>query len=174
MDDVHVDVTCITEEDYADALLKLKEEQKRRKKSRNHATIKELMEKTLPNRRKWIVEDCPLVNGILEKFPLLNSSKMVASSILKLCLFIIILMVFQIRREFRSVTGIEKTTTLLLNNWQDWSHRIIEFSKAESTTRPAIAKLIKEYNGDADVHNSEGVWLFLLYLVININFFRSF
>lgn len=158
----------ITDEDYEDALLKLQEEQKKRKKSRNHATIKELMEKTFPKRRKWIVEDCPLVYGILKKFPLLNSSKMVTiSSLLKIVLSYLN-MVLQIRREFRSVAGIDNTATSLLNYWPDWSHRIIEFSKAESTTRPAIAKLIAEYNTDVDVHNPAGM---LLYSILLINMF---
>ena len=41
------------------------------------ATITTLLEETTALRKKWIVEDCPTVKEILEKFPCLKEPKMV-------------------------------------------------------------------------------------------------
>lgn len=58
--------------------MELKEEHKKKKKYRNNIAIKQLMERSQGKRRKWIVEDSPLVGEILEKFPLLDTCKVVS------------------------------------------------------------------------------------------------
>ena len=64
----------ITDEEYDDAIDKLKAECKKNK-GKNHATIKELMQVTEQRRRKWIEEESPLVVEILSKYPSLTSTR---------------------------------------------------------------------------------------------------
>lgn len=72
----------ITDEEYDDAIARLKEECKK-KKGRNHATIKEIMEVTQQRRRKWIEEESPLVMEALCKYPCLTSTKVVSGTVAK-------------------------------------------------------------------------------------------
>ena len=44
-------------------------------------TIKQLMLKTAPLRKKWIMEEGPLVSEILKKFPALREPRAVSSSV---------------------------------------------------------------------------------------------
>jgi len=53
------------------------EECKKRKKCRNQALLKEVMEKTFSRRRQWKLEKAPLASGVLQKYPCLSSTKMV-------------------------------------------------------------------------------------------------
>lgn len=64
---------------------------KSRKQGRNQAKIKDLMEKTRERRRKWIVQDRPLVWEVVEAFPCLGSSKGVSvlCMIFTFCMYII-------------------------------------------------------------------------------------
>ncbi len=55
----------ITDEEYEDAITELNAAYKKPKRGRNHATIKHLMENTQQRRRKWIVEESPLVSQVL-------------------------------------------------------------------------------------------------------------
>ena len=45
--------------------------------SRNHATIKNLMEVARQRRWKWILEQNPLVSEVIEEFPFLVFGKVV-------------------------------------------------------------------------------------------------
>ncbi len=69
------------EGEYLAAMDELNVEVKKPKRERNHATLKHLMETTRQQRRKWIIGERPLVSQILEKYPVLASSKQVS------CLF---------------------------------------------------------------------------------------
>ena len=68
----------INEEEYEEAVKKLKEEHAKNKKGRNHATIKQLMEKTRQRRWKSILDKGPFVSDVLKEFPFLTSSKVVS------------------------------------------------------------------------------------------------
>ena len=61
----------MSEEDYENAVSKLKEEYAKNRKGRKHATIKYLMEVTRQRRWKWILEQSPLVSEVIEEFPFL-------------------------------------------------------------------------------------------------------
>ena len=74
----------ITDEECKETMDELNQEYKKSKRERNHATIKHLMEATKQHRRKWIMEERPLMSEVLDKFPFLASSKQV-SSLLSLC-----------------------------------------------------------------------------------------
>lgn len=84
----------ITDEEYDDAIDKLKAECKKNK-GKNHATIKELMQVTEQRRRKWIEEESPLVVEILSKYPSLTSTKVVSGIVAKVvthaCIYALLL-----------------------------------------------------------------------------------
>ena len=69
----------LNDEEYEEALEILKEEcnNKKKKKGDNHKLIKELMEKTKKNRHQWIREDQPMITEVLDKFPVLRTSRWV-------------------------------------------------------------------------------------------------
>ena len=76
----------ITEEDYQQAVASRKSEWKKGKHKRDHAVIKELMEKTFTRRRQWITgEKSPLVCEVVEEFPCLRSTKVVSVIFFFLC-----------------------------------------------------------------------------------------
>lgn len=112
----------------------MKEEHAKNKKGRNHATIKQLMEKTRQRRWKSILDKGPFVSDVLKEFPFLTSSKV-------------------LRREFRWVAEVDGSTSSLTSSWPDWKKQIIELSKAEGATRPSIKKLHDLYMANAEVGN---------------------
>ncbi len=59
--------------------------------------------------------------------------------------------VLQLRREFHGIAGIEGRATSLMCSWPNWLLRIVEFSKLEAATRPAIRKLVQNFEADTDV-----------------------
>lgn len=124
----------INEEEYEEAVKKLKEEHAKNKKGRNHATIKQLMEKTRQRRWKSILDKGPFVSDVLKEFPFLTSSKV-------------------LRREFCWVAEVDGSTSSLTSSWPDWKKQIIELSKAEGATRPSIKKLHDLYMANAEVEN---------------------
>ena len=71
-------IVDISEDEYEVIIEQLKEEHKKKKKYQNHDAILQLMERSLSRRRKWIVENKPLVIEILNKFPLLDTSEVVS------------------------------------------------------------------------------------------------
>ena len=75
---VHIedDVEC-TGEEYKEAVTAMKLELKWSQKCRNHALLKELMEKTRSRRQRWIVEECPYVSMVVNEFPWIATSKCV-------------------------------------------------------------------------------------------------
>ena len=68
----------ITAEEYQEAVTVLKLELRRPRKTRNHAMMKELMEKTRRERQRWIEQECPLVWEVVETFPCIATSKCVS------------------------------------------------------------------------------------------------
>lgn len=69
----------------------------------------------------------------------------------------------QLRREFRLIADISGRAASLMCSWPDWKKQIVQFSKAESTTRPVLRKLLLEYEevvevdipaGKCHTHNS--------------------
>ena len=67
----------IDDEEYEEAICEMKTEHAK-KRGKNHSRIKQLMETTRGRRKKWITEDSPLTSQILQKFPLLSSTKTVS------------------------------------------------------------------------------------------------
>ena len=50
---------------------------------------------------------------------------------------------FQIQREFQAILQLEYNVNSLMYTWVEWSTKI-EFSKAESSSRPYIKKKLKK------------------------------
>ena len=71
--------TVLNEDEYEEAVQALQDEYRNKKSSKgsNHKVIKELMEKTKKNRHKWIREDRPMIKEVLDKFPVLRTSRWV-------------------------------------------------------------------------------------------------
>ncbi len=44
-----------------------------------------------------------------------------------------------------------------MGSWPEWVKLILQFSKEEAATRPAIRKLVMEYEADPDVDNPTGL-----------------
>ena len=44
-----------------------------------------------------------------------------------------------------------------MSTWSDWTKQLVEFVRAEATTRPAIRKLLLDYNTEADMDNTAGL-----------------
>ena len=66
----------ITEDGYEEAIRQIKTEyQKGSRGGKNHATLKQLMDKTQKRRVQWIREDRPLLSEIVATFPCLKTSK---------------------------------------------------------------------------------------------------
>lgn len=73
--------TMINEEEYEEAVQVLQDEynnKKKNKKGSNHKIIKDLMEKTKKRRHQWIRQDRPMVTEVLNKFPVLRTSRWVS------------------------------------------------------------------------------------------------
>lgn len=106
-----------------------------------HSTVKHLMELTRVKRCQWIQQDRPLISEVVEKFPCLAFSKWV-----RICMsfyYVLIGTLFQIRREFQAIMQLECKVNSLMDTWVEWSTRILEFSKTESS-RPYIKKKLKK------------------------------
>ena len=69
----------ISAEEYEEAITQMKTEHSK-KRGKNHALIKTLMEETRSRRRIWITQEFPMVKEILEKFPFVSSAKTVSPS----------------------------------------------------------------------------------------------
>ena len=67
----------LSTEEYEDAIQQLNEECSKRK-GKNQALIKNLMESTRAKRQNWISSEGPMTGQILEKFPFLAYPKMVS------------------------------------------------------------------------------------------------
>lgn len=67
----------LTAEEYDETVELLRAEWKKGKKKRSKSYIKMCMEKTALLRQKWIMEERPLINLVLKKFPPLRESKQV-------------------------------------------------------------------------------------------------
>lgn len=72
--------TSPEDDEYIQAMAELKLECDKQRKKRSQVKIKDLMEKTFNGRRKWIVNDRPLVAEVLKAFPPLGESKDVSSN----------------------------------------------------------------------------------------------
>ena len=66
------------EDEYEAALSDLADEWSKGRRSRSHAVVKELMDKTAPQRRKWIEQDRPMVSDVLSKYPCFGHSRHVS------------------------------------------------------------------------------------------------
>ena len=58
-------------------------------------------------------------------------------------LFILLITFVQVRREFKAVISFEDNIHSLLDNWQEWKEKLIQFAKLESLTRPFLKKLLE-------------------------------
>ena len=78
----------LNDEEYEAAVKELQTEyRKGRKRGRNQALLKQLMERTRRGRRRWIENERPLVSEVIGRFPCLETSRMV-STLPYLCLCI--------------------------------------------------------------------------------------
>lgn len=70
----------VDEEEYEEAVEVLQDEynNKKNKKGSSHKVIKDLMEKTKQRRHQWIRRDRPMITEVLEKFPVLRTSRWVS------------------------------------------------------------------------------------------------
>ena len=96
------------------------------------------MQVTRAKRCEWIQKDRPLILEVIKKFPCLASTKWVNfMSVLLYVLFEI----FQVQRKFKAILQLEREVNSLMNSWADWSAKILEVSKRESSSRPYLKKL---------------------------------
>ncbi len=70
------------EDEYEAALSDLADEWSKGRRSRSQAVVKELMDKTAPQRRKWIEQDRPMVSDVLSKYPCFGHSRHVSVLVL--------------------------------------------------------------------------------------------
>lgn len=74
------DVDEITEEEYEEAIEQIKAEYRKGSRGgKNHATLKQLMDKTQKRRVQWIRDGRPLVSEIVATFPCLKTGKGVSA-----------------------------------------------------------------------------------------------
>ena len=83
----------IDNEEYEEAVQVLQDEYNNRKKNKkgsNHKALKDLMEKTKRKRHEWICKDRLMIREVLDKFPVLRTSRWVKKiiGILLLCVYI--------------------------------------------------------------------------------------
>lgn len=71
--------TVLNDEEYEEAVQALQDEynNKTKKKVSNHKVVKDLMEKTKKQRHQWICQERPMITEVLEKFPVLRTSRWV-------------------------------------------------------------------------------------------------
>ena len=75
------DDTLLNDEEYEEAVQVLQDEYNNRKKNKkgsNQKVIKDLMEKTKVKRHQWIRQDRPMITEVLDKFPVLRTSRWVS------------------------------------------------------------------------------------------------
>ena len=46
------------------------------------------------------------------------------------------------RREFKAIVSFENDSASMIEGWLEWSEKVIEFSRLESSTRPFLRKLL--------------------------------
>ena len=140
------DLPEITEEEYEEAIENLKAELKKGgKRMGKHSAVKHLMELTRAKRCQWVQQDRPLISEVVEKFPCLAFSKWVRICVQYIVFYYVLIdEIFQMRREFQAILQLECNVNSLMDTWVEWSTRIVEFSKAESSSRPYIKKKLKK------------------------------
>ena len=70
----------LNDDEYEEMIKELQtEHRKARKRGRNQALLKQLMEKTRRGRRRWIEDERPLVSEVVGRVPCLGTSRMVRS-----------------------------------------------------------------------------------------------
>lgn len=73
----------ITDEEYEEAIEQIKtEQQKGSTGGKNHAILKQLMDKTQKRRAQWIRDERPMVSEIIATFPCLNTIKGVSAKVI--------------------------------------------------------------------------------------------
>ena len=65
----------------------------------------------------------------------------------------------QIRREFQAILQLEYNVNSLMYTWVEWSTKIAEFSKAESSSRPYIKKKLKKLDETQNFPYPDGMQL---------------
>lgn len=68
-------------------------------------------------------------------------------------------MCLQIRREFKSVAGFEDDIHSVLDAWQEWKEKIIQFAKLESLTRPILKKLLEALEECDELVYTHGIYV---------------
>ena len=72
----------ITEEEFEEAIEQIKvQHQKGSRGGKNHAVLKQIMDKTQKRRAQWIRDGKPMVSEIIATFPCLNTLKGVSAKV---------------------------------------------------------------------------------------------
>ena len=127
----------MNDNEYDEAVADMKQE-KKKQRGVNFATVKELMEVTLPRRRKWIMEKSPLASDILDTFPFLADTKIVSITVL-LYIYVLCYMHLQLCQEFCTISGSERFTTFV-SIWGEWVEKIFKFGQIEAKNHFALKK----------------------------------
>lgn len=59
-------------------------------------------------------------------------------------------------KEFRAILSLEDKISSLKKEWPLWVEKLLKFAKIESSSRPALKKLIDELETTVDVDKKEG------------------
>ena len=75
----------------------------------------------MSERQKWIQEESPTVDEVLDKFPHLGSMRLVhfVHLIVQSLFFI-----FQMQKEFLAVVSYQEDITTLIDQWLEWKGKI--------------------------------------------------
>jgi len=57
------------------------------------------------------------------------------------------------------VISFEENPKQLMDEWPYWKEKIIQFAKAESTTRPYVKKLLGSLENSDDFANKDGMYV---------------
>ena len=130
------------DDEYDDAVQELQVECSKATKKINQVKIKDLMEKTFKQRRKWIVNDRPLVLEVIERFPPLSNSTNVSYLRPEWKIIFFLIFFLQLRREFKKLLCLTDSITTLMDSWSLWESKIINYAEIESPNRRAIKDIL--------------------------------
>ena len=109
------------------------------KKSRTKTALLSLMNETLPNRRKWILETRTSVSEVLEKFPTLVDFDMVRMVLLcTLYMAIYTCVGLQLVGEFSAIAKIQDPVQVFMNNWSIWIPKLFQKVQVKCKTHKKI------------------------------------
>ena len=60
------------------------------------------------------------------------------------------------RKEFRSIVSLDDKVTSLKGDWPAWTEKLLKVAQIESSSRPALNKMIEGLKSTTDVDNIDG------------------